>query len=86
MIDFGYPLRQKFIAESATLDAKRAELRARMHEQGRYFLGEELLAEKHGGSIFNPRKGSDQNYMDDRTIHAQYHARFLLLAHIGLCI
>jgi len=30
MTDYGYPLRKKYIAESATLDAKRAELRARM--------------------------------------------------------
>ena len=57
MTDYGYTLRQDFIRAATTLDAKRAELRARMHEQGRYFLGEELLAEKHGGSIFNPRKG-----------------------------
>ena len=57
MTDYGYPLRQKYISESATLDAKRAELRARMHEQGRYFLGEEILAKQHGGSIFDPRKG-----------------------------
>ncbi len=57
MIDFGHPLRQKFIAESATLDAKRAELRARMHAEGRFFIGEEIQAKKNGGSIFNPRKG-----------------------------
>ena len=57
MTDYGYFLRQDFIKSSATLDAKRAELRARMHEAGRYFLGEENLAKQHGGSIFNPRKG-----------------------------
>lgn len=57
MTDYGYPLRQKFITESATLDAKRAELRARMHEAGRYFIGEEILAKQHGGSIYNPRTG-----------------------------
>ena len=56
MTDYGYPLRQKFIAESATLEAKRAELRARMHETGRYFLGEEIKAQKHGGSVIVPRK------------------------------
>ena len=57
MTDYGHDLRQIFIKSSATLDAKRAELRARMHAQGRYFLGEEILAKQHGGSIFDPRKG-----------------------------
>ena len=57
MTDYGYPLRKKYIAESATLDAKRAELRARMHEAGRYFICEETLARRNGGSIFDPRKG-----------------------------
>ncbi len=61
--DHAHGIRAKFIhgprpaTESATLDAKRAELRRQMHEAGRYFLGEEILAKQHGGSIFNPRKG-----------------------------
>lgn len=66
MIDYGHSLRQKFIRKgwadksqnpADSLDIKRAELRSRMHAQGRYFLGEETLAEEAGGSIFNPRKG-----------------------------
>lgn len=58
--DHAYAIRAQFIQESVTLDAKRAELRARMHESGRYFLGEEILAKQNGGSIFNPRTGWEQ--------------------------
>lgn len=65
MDDYGYSLRQKFIRKgwaetlraSASLEMKRDQLRKRMHAEGRYFLGEEMLAEEVGGSIFNPRKG-----------------------------
>lgn len=55
--DHAHAIRAKFIRESNTLDAKRAELRARMHTEGRYFIGEEMKAKQNGGSIFNPRKG-----------------------------
>lgn len=57
MTDHAYLIRQKFIAESATLDAKRAELRQQMHAAGKYFIGEETLAKLHGGSVFMPRTG-----------------------------
>lgn len=57
MTDYGHDMRQAFIKSSATLDAKRAELRARMHEAGRYFIGEEILAKQNGGIVIMPRKG-----------------------------
>lgn len=53
MTDYGYPLRQKFIAESATLDAKRAALRQQLHAEGKYFVGEERLAKLNGGKVFD---------------------------------
>ncbi len=58
--DHAHAIRAKFILESATLDAKRAELRARMHEAGKYFIGEELIAKKNGGRIYNQYKGWEQ--------------------------
>lgn len=57
MTDYGFDLRKKFIRESATLDAKRAEVRSRMHAEGRFFISEEVLAKQHGGLIFHPNKG-----------------------------
>lgn len=60
MTDYGYEARQEFIRSSETLDAKRAKLRSRMHEAGRYFIGEEILAKKHNGIVYNPRHGWKQ--------------------------
>ena len=57
MRDYGHDLRQKFIAESTSLDAKRAALRQRLHEEGRYLLGEESLAKLNGGRVFDLKKG-----------------------------
>lgn len=57
MIDHGEALRQKFISDYAVLEAKRADLRARMHAEGKYFIGEEALAKRNGGKVFHPFKG-----------------------------
>lgn len=60
MTDYAFEIRQKFIRESATLEAKRAEVRSRMHAEGRYLLGEEALAKQCNGSIFKPSTGWNQ--------------------------
>ena len=57
MTDYGLLLRQKFISEYTVLEAKRADLRERMHAEGKYFVGEEMLAKRHGGKMFNQFKG-----------------------------
>ena len=53
MTDYGYSIRQKFIAESTGLDAKRAAIRQRWHADGKYFVGEESLAKLNGGKMFD---------------------------------
>lgn len=53
MTDHAYSIRQKFIHESASLDAKRAALRQQLHSQGKYFIGEESLAKLNGGKVFD---------------------------------
>lgn len=55
MTDHGYLIRQKFIQESATLDAKRAELRQQMHDEGKALIGEELLAAKLGLKLYDAK-------------------------------
>lgn len=57
MIDFGHSLRQKFIADSATLEAKRNELRERLHRENKALVGEEVAAKKNGWSVFKPQRG-----------------------------
>lgn len=57
MIDYGEALRQKFISEYTVLEAKRSDLRARMHAEGKYFIGEEALAKRNNGKVFHALKG-----------------------------
>jgi hypothetical protein len=52
--DHGYPLRREFIIESS-MQQKIDLLRLRMHAQGKYLAGEEVLARKAGGRIYDTR-------------------------------
>lgn len=54
MIDGAARLRKQFIDDYAKLQAKREELRKRLHAEGKALLGEEALARKSGWQIFNP--------------------------------
>ncbi len=55
MTDYGLWLRQKFISEYTVLEAKRADLRERMHAEGKAFIGEELLAAKLGLKLYDAK-------------------------------
>ena len=57
MTDYEFALHQKMISDYGLLDSKREELRARMHAEGKYFVGEENLAKLNGGKIFHQYKG-----------------------------
>lgn len=60
MIDYGHPLRQKFIADSTSLEAKRAALRERLHLEGKAFISEEAEAKRNGWTVFHAKKGWDK--------------------------
>ena len=53
MTDYGFEIRQKFIRESTSLDAKREALRQQLHAEGKYFIGEESLAKLNDGKVFD---------------------------------
>lgn len=57
MRDYGHDLRQKFIAESTSLDAKRAALRERLHREGKALVGEEVEGQKNGWAAFEAKTG-----------------------------
>ena len=56
MQDFGYAIRQEFIHESR-LQTKLDALRERLHGEGKFLVGEEVLAKRLGGTIFHAHRG-----------------------------
>lgn len=57
MRDYALALRRQFI-EPDRHDAKLELLRRRYHAQGKYLLGEEVLAKRMGGRIYNVQRKS----------------------------
>ena len=61
MKDYAESIRQQYIQDYArnaytepdSLDAKRAAIRQRWHADGKYFVGEESLANRNGGKVFD---------------------------------